>query len=129
MHPDNERSVSEVLQDIFGNVQDIVRSEVRLAKVELKTEASQTAKAGKPLLAGVVLGFYAGGLLLLALVYGLSVVLPPWMAALSVGVVVSLMATILIAIGRGRLRVVNPKPERAVESMKENVQWLKDQTR
>jgi len=129
MPSDNARSVSDVLQDIFGNLQDIVRSEVRLAKVELKTEASQTAKAGKPLLAGVVLGFYAGGLLLLAVVYGLSVVLPPWMAALSVGVGVSVMAAILIGIGRGRLRVVNPKPEPAVESMKESVQWLKDQTR
>lgn len=129
MPSDNARSVSDVLQDIFGNLQDIVRSEVRLAKVELKTEASQAAKAGKPLLAGAVLGFYAGGLLLLALVYGLSVVLPPWTAALAVGVGASVMAAILIGIGRGRLRVVNPKPERAVESMKENVQWLKDQTR
>lgn len=129
MPSDNARSVSDVLQDIFGNLQDIVRSEVRLAKAELKTEASQTAKAGRPLMAGLVLSFYAGGLLLLAMVYGLSLVLPPWMAALSVGVVVSLIAAISIGIGRGRLRVVNPKPERTVESMKENVQWLKDQTR
>ena len=30
MNRNDERSVSDVLQDIFGNVQDIVRSEVRL---------------------------------------------------------------------------------------------------
>ena len=129
MPRNDERSVSEVLQDIFGNLQDIVRSEVRLAKVEFTAEASQAAAAGKPLIAGMVLGIYAGGLLLLALVYGLSLVIPPWMAALSVGVLVLLMAAILISIGRARLRVVNPVPEKTVESMKENVQWLKDQIR
>ncbi len=129
MPRNDERSVSEVLQDIFGNLQDIVRSEVRLAKVEFKTEASQAASAGKPLIAGMVMGTYAGALLLLALVYGLSLVMPPWMAALSVGVLVSLMAAILIGIGRARLRVVHPTPEKTIQSMKENVQWLKDQTR
>ena len=129
MPRDDARSDSDVLQDIFGNLQDIVRSEVRLAKVEFKTEASQAARAGKPLIAGAVLGIYAGGLLLLALVYGLSLMLPPWMAALSIGVVLSLMSAILIGVGRARLRLVNPKASKTAASMKENVQWLKDQTR
>jgi uncharacterized membrane protein YqjE len=129
MPRDDSRSVSDVLQDIVGNLQDMVRSEVRLAKVEFKTEASQAAKAGKPLIAGLVFGIYAGGLLLLALVYGLSLVLPPWISALSVGLLVSLLAAILMGIGRSRLRVANPNSGPMVESMKENVQWLKDQTR
>jgi Putative Actinobacterial Holin-X, holin superfamily III len=128
--PRNEdRSVSDVLQDILGNLQDIVRSEVHLAKAEFKTEASHAARAAKPLIAGAVLSLYAGGLLLLALVYGLTLVLPPWMAALSVGVPVMLLAAILIGMGRARLRDVNPRPEKTIETMKENVQWLKDQTR
>ena len=129
MPRNDERSVSDVLRDIFGNLQDIVRSEVQLAKVEFKTEGAQAAKAGKPLIAGAVLSFYAGGLLLLALVYGLSVVLQPWLAALSVGVLVSVLAAILISMGRARLRMVTPKPEKTIKTMKENVQWLKDQTR
>jgi hypothetical protein len=43
-----DRSVSDVLRDIRGNLQDIVRSEVHLAKAELKTEAGQAAKAANP---------------------------------------------------------------------------------
>lgn len=129
MPRNDDRSVSDVLRDIFGNLQDIVRSEVQLAKAEFKAEASQAAKAGKPLIAGAVLFFYAGGLLLLSLVYGLSRVVEPWLAALSVGVLVFVLAAILMSMGRARLRMVTSKPEKTIKTMKENVQWLKDQTR
>ena len=128
MHRDDERSISDVLQDIFGNVQDIVRSEVRLAKVEIQTEAGKTARAAKSLIAGAVLGLYAGGLLLLAAVYGLSMVLAPWLAALAVGAVLLLIAVTLISVGQGRLRLVR-KPEKTIRTVKEDVQWLRDQTR
>ena len=129
MPRNEERSVSDVLRDILGNLQDIVHSEVRLAKVEFKSETSLAVKAAKPLIAGAVLFLYAGGLLLLALVFGLSVVFPPWVAALSVGVLAALFSTILIGMGRTRLRHVNPKPEKTIETTKEYVPWLKDQTR
>ena len=36
MNRNDDRSVSDVLQDIFGNVQEIVRSEVRLARAEIR---------------------------------------------------------------------------------------------
>lgn len=124
-----DRSVSDVLGDILGNLQDIVRSEARLAKAEFKTEAGHAAKAAKPLIAGAVLSLYAGGLLLVALVLGLSLVLPPWVAALSVGVLMALVAATLIGVGRAGLRTVKSKPEKTIETMKEDVQWLKDQTR
>jgi hypothetical protein len=128
--PRNEdRSVSDVLQDILGNLQDIVRSEVRLAKAEFKTEAGHAARSARPLIAGAVLCLYAGGLLLLALVHGLSLLLPAWTAALLVGILVSLLAATLICMGQARLREVNPKPKKTIETTKEDVQWLKDQTR
>ena len=128
MNRHDERSVSDVLQDIFGNVQDIVRSEVRLAQAEIKTEAAKTARAAKSLIAGAVLGLYAGGVLLIAAVYGLSMVVAPWLAALLVGAFVAVVAAILISIGQGRLRKVK-KPEKTIRSVKEDVQWLKNQTR
>ena len=128
MNRNDERSVSDVLQDIFGNVQDIVRSEVRLAQAEIKTEAAKTARAAKSLIAGAVLGLYAGGVLLIAAVYGLSMVIAPWLAALLVGAFVAVVAAILISIGQGRLRKVK-KPEKTIRSVKEDVQWLKNQTR
>src|SRR5258705_5880265 len=99
MNRNDERSVSDVLQDIFGNVQDIVRSEVRLARAEIGTEAEKTARAAKSLIAGAVLALYAGGLLLIAAAYGLSVVLAPWLAALAVGAGVAGQSAAVIPVG------------------------------
>jgi uncharacterized membrane protein YqjE len=128
MNRSDERSVSDVLQDIFTNLQDLVRSEIRLAGAEIKTEAGKTARAAKSLIAGAVLGFYAGGLLLMAAVYGLSMVLAPWLAAVILGALVAMVAAALISAGQKRLRLVH-KPEKTIRNMKEDVQWLKDQTR
>jgi uncharacterized membrane protein YqjE len=125
MPRNDERSVSDVLQDIVGNLQDIVRSEISLAKAEIKTEAGKAANASKNLAAGAVLLLYAGGLILLAMVYALSMLLQPWLAALAVGALVSVFGAILISAGRRRMQA----PERAIKNVKENVQWLKDQTR
>jgi uncharacterized membrane protein YqjE len=119
MHFGNERSVSEVLRDIFGNLQDIVRSEVRLAKSELKAEAGKAVNAGRPLMAGLVFGLYAGGLLLLAAVRALSLVIEPWLAALAIGAILSVIAAILIGTGRGRMERGRSKSQRT-DSMKGN---------
>jgi uncharacterized membrane protein YqjE len=129
MPRNDERSVTDVLQDIVSNLQDIVRSEISLAKAEIKTEAGKAANASKLLAAGAVFLLYAGGLIFLAMVYGLSMVLQPWLAALVVGALVSVFGAIFISAGRRRMRVVHPAPERAIKNVKENVQWLKDQTR
>jgi hypothetical protein len=32
-------------------------------------------------------------------------------------------------VGRGRLKNVSPKPEKTIDTVKENIEWLKGQTR
>ena len=83
--PQTQRSVPDVLQNIVGNLQEIIRSEFRLAKTELKEEAAEAAVPAGTFGAGLVLGFYGIGFLLLAAVYGLSTLMAGWMAALLVG--------------------------------------------
>ena len=77
----NGRTVSNVLQDIVGNVQEIVRSEVRLAKTEFREEAIKAKSSGVFFGAGALTGIYALGFLLLGVVYALSTVIPNWATA------------------------------------------------
>jgi uncharacterized membrane protein YqjE len=123
-----DRTVADIFQDIVANVQDIVRSEVRLAKTELKEEAIQGARASGVLAGGVVLALYAAGFFFLTIVYALSIALPPWLAALIVTALLALVAAMLVASGLKKLRQVD-RPVHTIQTLKENFRWAKDQSR
>ena len=123
-----ERTFADIFQEIIGNVQDIVRSEVRLAKTEIKEEANQAARASGVLVGGVALGLYAAGFFFLTIVYALSIVLPAWLAALLVTVFLAFAAAIMVTSGLKRLRQVD-KPVYTIQTLKENFQWAKDHSR
>jgi uncharacterized membrane protein YqjE len=123
--PQMQRSVPEVLQDIVGNLQEIIRSEFRLAETELKEEASRAVKPVATFGIGLVFGFYGIGFLLLSSVYGLSTVMAGWLAALLVGTIVAIVALALMISSGKKLRRVNFNPDKTIRSLEENVQWAK----
>jgi len=122
-----ERPMAEVFRDIIGNVQEMVRSEVRLAKVEIRDETTKTVRAGALLAAGAILAMVAGIFLLVCVAQLLDLVMPAWAATLVVALALGIPAAILISKGRDRLRV--PMPEKTMENVKENVEWMKNQTK
>jgi uncharacterized membrane protein YqjE len=124
-----DRSMPEVLQDIVGNIQEIIRSEVRLAKAEMREQASKAAKASTLLGAGALAGIFSLALILATCTLALAMVVPAWLAALIVGIATGLLAAVLIAMGRTRLKEVNATPKRTIHNVKENVQWAKEQTK
>jgi uncharacterized membrane protein YqjE len=123
--PQTQRSVPEVLQDIVGNLQEIIRSEFRLAKAELKEEAAKATKPAAAFGVGLVTGFYGIGFVLLAAVYGLSTIMAGWLAALLVGAILAIVAIALISSSGKKLKRVNPTPDKTLRSIEENVQWAK----
>lgn len=123
------RPISAVVADIVCNVEDIVRSELRLAKAQLKNEAADAAGAATRIIYGIVLVLYAVGLLLLAAVYLLSQFMPAWIAALVVCLVVSAVAAPLITSGRRRWSQLRPATQTTAQVMKENVSWMNAQTK
>jgi len=123
-----ERPLSAVLHDILRNVQDMVRSEMRLAKTEVTEELGKSASAGMLLAIGVLLAIFGVLFVLLAAVYALSNVVPAWAAALIVGGAVALIAAVFVGVGITRFKRVRGAPKTAV-TMKENVQWAKQLTR
>jgi uncharacterized membrane protein YqjE len=122
------RPISAVLHDIVGNMQDIVRSEMRMAKTELGEELRKSASAGMLLGVGVLLLAFSVLFALLAAVHALSLVVPPWAAALIVAAGVGLIAALFVAFGLTRFKKVRAVP-RTVNSVKENVEWAKQLTR
>ena len=124
-----DRSLSDILQDTIRNVQEIVRSEVRLAKTEIREEVAKAKSSTLLLGAGAVTAIFAVLFLLLTVVYGLALVMPSWAAALIVGAALTVVATLVLTIGLERFRQIHPTPERTVETIKENVEWAKQQAK
>jgi hypothetical protein len=63
-----------------------------------------------------------------ALILGLTAYLEPWQSALLVGIVLSLAAGVLIAIGISQIKRTGLKPEQTLETLEENKEWLKEIT-
>ena len=129
MREDNSRSIADVFDDIVGNVQTIIRSEIRLAKTEITEETRKAGRAAGLLAGGSVAGLFTAWLLLLTFLFALATVMPMWGAALLLFVIMAAFTVVLVMTGRKRFKTVHPKPEKTIESVKENVAWVKRQTK
>ncbi|GAA1849230.1 phage holin family protein [Microlunatus capsulatus] len=122
-----DRSVGELVSSLSTDLSRLVRDEMRLAQAEVTTKAKKAGIGVGAFGAAGVLALYAVGVLLAAAVLGLSTVLPGWLAALIVGVVVLLVAGVAALVGRKKVQeAAPPVPTRAVESVKTDVQEIKE---
>jgi uncharacterized protein (DUF2062 family) len=125
----SDRSISEILQDVFRNLQSIVRSEVQLAKTELRDEIVKAKSAAPGLAVGAVSGLFCLFFLLLAIMYALALVVPTWAAALILAAILGATTTATLHASLKQLKKVHPVPTKTVESMKENAEWARQQTK
>ncbi len=123
-----DRTISAVLHDIVGNIQDIVRCEIRMAKTELTEELGKSRSAGVLVGIGALMLAFSALFLLLAAVYALSLLVPEWAAALIVGAGVGASAALCFGVGIKRFKAVRAAPK-AVASVKESVEWAKQLTK
>ena len=125
-----ERSLGELFGDLSRETSTLVRQEVTLAKAELTRTATQVGKEVGVLAVGGAIA-YAGLLALLAaVVLGLVAFgLPPWLAALIVGVVVAGGGYALVRRGLSGLKGVDMAPRQTMETLTEDVNALKGNKR
>jgi uncharacterized membrane protein YqjE len=124
-----DRSLSEVFQDIVRDVQDIIRAEISLAKTEVREEASKAVTSLAWLVVGALSGMFAVVFILWTAAYALGLLWPMWAATLVVAGVLTLSAIGLLIIGIRRLRELHPTPERTVQTIKENVAWVRQSSK
>jgi Ca2+/H+ antiporter len=95
-----------------------MRQELALAQAELKAEASKTGKAAGALGAAGFAGYMTVLFLSIALWWALSHLVGHSWSALIVAVIWGIVGAVLYSSGRKKLREVNPKPERTVDTLK-----------
>jgi uncharacterized membrane protein YqjE len=123
------RGVGQLVKDLSGQVSTLARQEVELAKAEM-AEKGKKAGVGAGMFGGAgVTGLLTLGSLTAFLIIVLALAIPAWASALIVTGIWAAVSGALALLGRNKLREVGkPVPEKTVETVKEDVQWLKNRT-
>jgi hypothetical protein len=125
----SDASVTELISGLVNDAQQLVHREIDLAKREVAIEVGKVKQGAVAL--GIGAGLAVVGMLLLAhmLVYlvqtltGLSL----WVSYLIVGAVFAIGGGLLLMQGIKRMKDVDPMPRETIESVKEDIQWIKEQ--
>ena len=124
----SRQPTGELVKELFGEAQHLIRGEVALAKAELREEAKKLAKGGGEIAAGGVIAHtaflaFAAGLILL-----LGTFMPWWLAAVIVAVAFGIAAAVLAKEGIEKTKKVHG-PERTIQSLKEDRRWAREAIR
>lgn len=127
--PRDQRSLGELFSELANDTTTLVRQEIQLAKTEMTQKATSAGKDAGMIGAGGALA-YAGLLAIIAaLIIGLGNFIPMWLSALIVGLVILGIAYFLIQRGLNGLKNLDPTPRQTIETLKEDKEWAKEQTR
>ena len=126
------RTIGSLLRELFDEARDLFRQEVSLAKTEATEKASLLGKNVAFIAAGGLVAF-AGALFILAALSvllswlfrnaGLSPETATLLGPLTVGLVVTIIGYVLVHKGLKTLKDGSLKPERTIQSIKEDKQW------
>ena len=126
----SERSVGDLVQELSQQTATLVRQEMRLAQVELQ-EKGKRAGIGAGMFGGAgLVALYGVGAIVAAVIMLVGTAIEPWVSALIVGAVLLATAGILALLGRKQVDQATPaKPERAMESVQDDVEHVKERVR
>lgn len=122
-----ERSLGELLGEMTGDLGELLRKEVELAKVETREELAKAGKSAGMFGAAGLAGWMAVLFISLAAAWLLDQAINTALSFAIVGVVWAVAAFVLMRVGRRKLSEVNPLPE-TKETLKEDVAWAKART-
>ena len=128
--PETGTQPDETLGTLFAtasrDLSELVRSEIELAKTELRQEVKNGATGGAMFGAAAFLSLLAIVLLSIAFAEGLiELGVMRWLAFLIVTVVYLLVAGVLVLVGKRAVSKVGP-PERTIRTSKETAAFLKN---
>lgn len=123
----DERSLGDLFNELSQETTTLVRQEVQLARVELQQTASNVGKNVAYLAVGGLILYAAFLALLYAVVAALATTMDAWMAALLVALIVGTVGAFLTYYGYDQLKRVSLVPQRTVETLEEDAEWLKRQ--
>jgi Flp pilus assembly protein TadB len=122
-----ERSTGDLVKAVTEQVSVLMRDELKLAQLEVTGKARQAGKGMGMMGGGALIALYGVACLIACVIIAISHSLQAWLSALIIGVALLVVAAIVTAIGRNKMRQgTPPMPTEAVESVKTDVQEVRE---
>jgi hypothetical protein len=123
----SEASAAELVKHLTEQVSRLIRDELRLAEYEMTRKAKRMGRGAGMFGGSGLVALYGIGCLLAAAIIGLASVVPAWAAALIVGGALLVIAGVTALMGKTQVsKAVPPVPEQAVQSVKADVEEIKE---
>jgi Putative Actinobacterial Holin-X, holin superfamily III len=125
-----ERSVSELMQQLTQQTTRLAQKEIELAKAEMAVKGKRLGIGAGAFSAAGLIALVALGAATAAAILGLATALEGWLAALIVAVLYLMLAGMLALVGRSKVKAATPPvPEQTAESIKEDVEATKEKAK
>ena len=127
-HREENRGIGDLLGDLGRQVSTLVRKEIDLARVEVTSSVGRMSRGAAMAGAGGAV-LYAGLLVLLAAgVLGLiEAGFEAWLAAAIVAAVAMVVGGVLTSIGVKQIQTTDMAPKQTAETVRENVEFVREQ--
>ena len=126
-----DRPIGDLLRELSQETTTLVKQELELAKAEMAQKGRDAGAGAGFIGGGALFGLGMFGALTAALIALLATAVDHvWLAALIVAVVYGAVAGVLALRGKDKIQEATPvAPEQTVETVKEDVEWARTQTR
>jgi uncharacterized membrane protein YqjE len=126
----DDPTMGALVHDLTQQVPQLIRSEIRLAQVEM-TEKGKRAGLGIGMFSAAgLLAFFGLACIITTAILGLAHALPDWLSALIVAVALFVIAGIVALVGKKEVQQATPPaPEQAIEGVKEDIAVVKGEHR
>ena len=124
-----EPTIPDLIKGALNDAQELVRSEIALAKAEMQQEMRRLSAGAAALAAAGVAALLGALFLLTTLAWAIAESLswPVWSGFAIVTLVLLIAAGVLYAMGRARIRAERRLPL-TTDTMKENLRWMRART-
>ena len=123
-------SFTSLVEKLIEDFRNLIVQEIRLAKHEFEHEVGKAKAAAVSMSVGIGLAFLGGLLLIVMLVLLLQALtgLPLWACYGIIGGACLAAGIVLLMKAKSTATGIHVVPPKTVQTLKENVTWMKDQT-
>jgi uncharacterized membrane protein YqjE len=119
-----DESLGHLFGELSQDITSLAHAHIELAKVELRNEAQEAARAAGMFAGAGLAAWFTLLLLSFAAAWGLAEVMAPGWAFLIIGLVWAVAAGVLALVAKQKSSEIG-KPEATIEELKEDVEWAR----